>query len=134
MSDGSQPLDPKREKFIKRLMAGDSAAEAYRTIYPKASQRTSETDGPILKKEPAVSLRFHWFQKKTEGATVLTQKEKRERLARVVREDQEEIRDILAAIKIDNEMDPDARAPRLEITVDAAKLEFLARIKTRSEE
>jgi len=42
--------------------------------------------------------------------------------------------DKIASIKIDNEMDTEMPSQRMEITVDAAKLEFLARIKTREAE
>jgi len=66
MTDGSKPLDPKREKFIKRLLLGDSAAEAYRNVWKNASQRTSEVEGSKLRNESEVSLRFAWLQKADE--------------------------------------------------------------------
>lgn len=85
MNDGSQPLDPKREKFIKFLLLGDSAAKAYKKVYPKAAQRTAEVEGSIWRNQPEVRLRFAWFQKGVEKKTFLTLEEKRDFLALSVR-------------------------------------------------
>ncbi len=83
--DPSKPLDVKREKFLKRLMLGDSAAEAYRKVSPNVSDATCETNGPALKREAQVLLRFQWMQKQVEADTFLTVAEKRNFLALAVR-------------------------------------------------
>lgn len=61
--DGSKPLDPKREAFIANLLNGDSAAEAYRKVFPKAKMESAETAGPAMRREIQVGVRFDWFQR-----------------------------------------------------------------------
>ncbi len=69
------------------------------------------------------------------GGTVCTVISKRRRLYRIVEESENEIA-VISAIKTDNDMDPEVieKPTRMEITVDAAKLEFIARIKSRDDE
>ena len=83
--DPSKPLDTMRERFLKRLMLGDSATEAYRKGHPKASARVCENEGSLLRKEREVAMRYEWMQKQVEAETFLTVAEKRNFLALAVR-------------------------------------------------
>lgn len=66
-----------------------SAAEAYRTGWPKASRETAQTEGPALLRKPHINLRAE--ELKAEAAArakekdFLTIEEKRAFLAKVVR-------------------------------------------------
>lgn len=70
MTDGSQPLDPKREKFIEHLLNGDSAANAYSKVFPKAKPESAETAGPAMRREVQVGFRFDYLQKRIEDKVV----------------------------------------------------------------
>ncbi len=130
--DPSKPLpDNQHERFAKALAKGDLSITA---SYAKAGFAGDRRNASKEATKYDIPARVAWLKKQSETSQTLTQREKRERLARVVREDQEEVRDILAAIRLDNEMDTEMPSQRMEITVDAAKLEFLARIKTREAE
>lgn len=129
MTDGSQPLaDGQHETFAKLLAKGGMSQAA---AYTKAGYRGANANSAKVARKYGIPERVLWLKKEASKGDVLTQKEKRERLARVIREDSEELRDILTAIKIDNDMDPESRAIKVEHDVTVTVTDKLADLRAK---
>ncbi len=133
-------LNAAQQRFAEALAEGKSNEEAYRISFPKSkhpgkdSGRLMSDDNPVKPGILAEITRIRRRVQEKAGGTVLTQIRKRQKLCRIVENEEMEIPHVIAAIRLDNEMDTEMPSQRMEITVDAAKLEFLARLKTRDEE
>jgi phage terminase small subunit len=56
MTENKKPaLSPLHRLFAYEVLGGASAAEAYRTVYPRASAATAETNGPRLLRSAQVA-------------------------------------------------------------------------------
>lgn len=82
--------NPKHEAFAQAVAKGESAAEAYRKTYPRASAATAETNGPaLIRDETQVQLRIAEIRENANRIAKerldLTQEEALAYLARVVR-------------------------------------------------
>jgi hypothetical protein len=80
----------RHETFARNIgIKGMSAAEAYRTGWPKASKKTAEHEGPRLAQNPKVATRISEFReesaKRAAEKDFLTVEEKRAFCARIVR-------------------------------------------------
>lgn len=75
--------NPKHERFAQECAKGTDEAAAYRKVYPKAAKDSARSAGPRL--FAIVRPRVSELQAKVEGVNLLTMKERRDFLARVVR-------------------------------------------------
>jgi len=88
--DPSVPLRNTRyEKFVLAWAAGKSAADAYE-IAGYAVDKTRANCGKLTKND-RINARREWLQRQTATESTLTQREKREFLARVVRAKLEQV-------------------------------------------
>ncbi len=80
--EGSQPLkNPRQERFACEVAKGKTKSEAFRLCGLKGDRR----DASELGQNPDVKSRVRWLQLQAATDTVLSIREKREFLARVVR-------------------------------------------------
>lgn len=130
-SDGSQPLDPKREKFLALILDGKSPLAAYKKLHPKSSNPAAEVESSRWRNDPKFALRFRWMQKQSETETTLTQSEKREKLAKLVREEAEEVRDIIKAIEVDNVMAGHNKPTEIAVSGEITVIDKLADLRAK---
>lgn len=73
-------LSPLHRLFALEVVGGASAAEAYRTTYPRASQKTAETNGPRLLRSAQVAALVEERRAKVIQRAELTAEVKLERI------------------------------------------------------
>lgn len=99
--------NPRHERFVQQLIAGESQYAAYLAAYPAAKswkRSTVDSKASNLFKEGKVQARYQELQAAAAGNACLTRARKL-RILRDIAEDQTaELRDRMKAIDIDNKM------------------------------
>lgn len=80
-------LTPSEERFVAAYLDNDNASEAYRIAHPRCSDRTSQTNGPLVLRKTAIqdalaeARRARWVRLQMDGDEALA------RIANVARGD-----------------------------------------------
>lgn len=114
--DGSEPLPKNQhEKFAQFCAGGKSDSQAYKAAGYKGIPIKCATE---IRSFPGVSARIAWLKRQSASESTLSSIEKREKLAKLVREDSAEVRDMIKAIEVDNVMAGHNKPAEVAVTGD----------------
>jgi phage terminase small subunit len=111
---GDAGLPPLHRLFALEVLGGASAAAAYRTVYPRASEKTAETNGPRLLRSAQVARFVNERRAKLLAKAELTAEVKLERILL-------ELHRILAVDPLDIWTDTLTLKPLAEIVPDVRR-------------
>lgn len=100
--------NPRYEKFAQCLANGLSQRKAYRAAYPKSKKwkdATVDSKASSLAKNDKVLERLLELANESSSKAVMSARERKEWLTRVIKEDTNEMRDRLRAVDILNRME-----------------------------
>ena len=124
-------LTPKQEKYVQGLVSGLSQRKAYIQAGYSVKRKTESSidrDASMLLKNPKVFQRYQELLEEGKTSAVVSLKEKREQLAKIIRQEifsiietvndgpagpssskriERKIENLIKAIELDNKMDPD---------------------------
>lgn len=128
ITDGSQPLtDGQHETFAKLLAKGKTSQTS---AYHKAGYPGDRTQACKLAAKHNIKQRVAWLKTQSASDQTLTQIEKREKLAGIVRQ-AARYGDIIKAIEVDNVMAGDNKPTELKVAVEVTVAEWTRRIRQR---
>lgn len=100
--------------FAQWVADGQTQIDAYCSAYPRSSRSSAKVNACRLMARPGVSAYVAELREETATALTLTRQQKRETLARIVRDDSVPWSARLRAIDLDNRMDGGYEAEQVE--------------------
>lgn len=100
-------LTEKQERFTKNIAEGMSQIDAYRSAYnaKKMSDNAAYREASLLIRNPKVAQRLQELRDMMAGDTIMTAKERKEWLTKVIKDEEQDINARLKASDQLNKMD-----------------------------
>jgi len=114
-------LTPKQEAYVQNLVSGMSQREAYRAAYPSSlkwkDKSVDNKASALLNKNGEILARYNELKERSANKAVLTRARKKELLRSIAESEEAAVSDRLKAIDLDNKMEGDYAATKVEANV-----------------
>lgn len=125
-------MTQRQQVFCENLVEGMSQSAAYRLAYPSCkSDSAARANASRLLTNDSIQQKIGTLQKLTHTEKALSWQQKREVLARIAMASQSTPMEVLAAIKLDNQMAGHDKPQKLEID---SGLSIVERIRSRAKQ
>lgn len=123
---GAKPLNVRQERFADHVVSGMSATQAYITAGYKVSEKVAGSAGPrMMLENVAVRARIKELRAETQKQARKTKAQKLELLEKIAWDETSRRMDVIAALKVHNEMTGDNEPTVTVVDLGAKTLEMV---------